>query len=889
MSVGYLAAANTPPSPETPVVLLSAPVNATWAANHAAEWNTKGIDGFLLRGMLDICSGDIWARDGDPNTTGLDDAMLLEVRLAQQRLSGAGISDSFLYTTFPDDFRGFQNPDDADAFIAAFRRVATFCAGAELRGIAVDTLSTSLMYHPRWDGYATPDSADLDDGARNLGRRVFDAMAAAYPDGCLLVLYDGPKSAGPLWPALMAGLVEGARRARSTSMHLLTRATFDVVDPASMVSALKLEDDFLALHLDPESRRYWVQHGSVAPGLRPLIQPSEGGEIYAAYPDESFRVQLAAAKLCAPTYVWIESAGQTWWQVAPDEASSYAGLHQSGALVAQQTKPLPTYLLSLRAVTPLDDLRRVMALTTPLDTPTVLAGTDGAAAVVWPGQSLALNAQETPCRITDLATGSNVPIPDEGANRAIGGYKSPVLVEGLSVSGRLLPASLWLAYDDAALQRWDAAVPLSYGFTNHTSFVLQGVLDAFSPPRWPIATEHQAFSLAPTEGVNVTTTLRGGWRAGAGVALRCAVTLPGSTLRTRTWSISVPPRSIWEALFEAPPVSAPRWADVDADGTAELLVATAAGELACLSENGVLRWGRRSRPGYALGPLAGRGPAGWQVVASVDTAGGMHFLRGDGVAVGDTDLPEIPVHAPVLGDVHESPGDELLVVLPSGMLQVWRLDGVLLWERESGIPGAFVALAAGDGVSEPWIVCAGSEVAVFNGRGDEIGRVAMPAEAAGAPVIIDLDADGVRDMLIGTVSGTLVRIEGTDVTVTNLGVSQSPVYAVSVAPSGAILATDSVEVHALDAALAQQWSWPCPGASPPAAVWAGDTVSYLVGDSAAGRMVCLNRDGVVQWEDSAALWGPVTGAAVDVVGRRVRYAYGSGDRALRVREFRMEP
>ena len=33
--------------------LLEAPINATWAANHAEEWHEKGFRGFLLEGILD--------------------------------------------------------------------------------------------------------------------------------------------------------------------------------------------------------------------------------------------------------------------------------------------------------------------------------------------------------------------------------------------------------------------------------------------------------------------------------------------------------------------------------------------------------------------------------------------------------------------------------------------------------------------------------------------------------------------------------------------------------------------------------------------------------------------------------------------------------------------
>ncbi len=869
-----------------PRVLLSAPVNATWAANHTDYWHTKGIHGFLLHGILDVCQGSVWARDGEPKSVGADDAMLQEVRFAQRRLAEAGLGDNFLLTRFPPGFRAIEQPTEADASIAAIGDAAEFVQRAGLRGLALDSASSELPYHAEWDGYALRDGAGLREGAVSLGRRIAQAVAARAPESELLLIYDGPADSGPLWPALFEGVVRGARTARFRGLHLLTRASFDATGPAEFVDALALENDYLALHTDPDVLDYWTKHGAIAPGLRPVQQPQPGGEVYSAYPMAAFRVQCAAAKLAAPAYVWIESAGQTWWQVDPEDAPSYEGLHQLGEEMQEHTKALPTYLSGLSAATPIDSLVRVESLSTPLPDHIVLTDKAGAAVVLWPGKSLPLNADEHPEAVTDLATGTTSPVAD-GAS-SITADSAPLLVHGLSVAQRVVPASLWIAYRRDSVARWPDALPFQFGIANRTAFSLNGVIDVLPPLHWDVPAGHQQVALEPSQTLDVQSVLRGPWRAGNHLDIRSSIAIPGAPVRTRSWALEIPPKLAWHALFPGATVNSPLWRDVDAQGTPEILVTSSGGDLACLDATGPTRWAISFRRGIRFPPVAGRAPAGWEAVAAIDRDRTLHIVRADGQQVAEQALPERPLQPPCVADLNAFAGDELVVAMPSGLVQAWRMDGVLLWEQRMTNEDPFLIAAPHEGDVPAWVVVAGASLAVLDGAGETRASFDLPAPANCQPVVGDSDADGLRDILVGLRDGAIVRIQDGVIAPLLREDGAGTVSEITRAPDGTILVVDAQGVHAFDGAWKSRWTWE--GANVRACVpIAGlSAARYLITQDNPARVVCLSDQGVVEWQDAAPLWGPVSAPAATVAGALVRIAYGSGDGALRVREFHAE-
>jgi hypothetical protein len=876
-----------------PRVLFAGPVNATWAANHADHFLEKGIDGFLLQGLLDSCEQDIWANDGDPATTGRDDALLREVRIAHLRLKDQQLAHNFLSTSLPGWFRGFEDEQEADAVVAGISRAAEFCALAGLMGIALDTRSSDLLYHPLWDGYTGADFDALDRGARRLGRRLLEAFHARHPDGQLLLIFDGAVASGPLWPALFAGFVQAMDRLNLADVDVLSRSTVSATEPANLVQTQRVERGYLALHASGRGHPRWADRGVWAAGLRPLVQPIPGGEIYAAVPIAAYQAQLAAAKLISARYVWIESAGQTWWQVQPEEAAMYAHLHQGGPALAAQTKPIPAYLASVSANTPLDALRRVEAVSEKLTDPVTLAGDRGAAAVVWPGQSLALAGPERADAVIDLITGQTLRV--DVSEGAVGPFGNPVLVHGLSIANRVIPASLWLDWDRQALDARAAQVPISFGFVNHTPFALEGVLNALAPRQWSIDPPRHPFLLEPGDGLAIRAGMRGPYEAGAAVALRAALVLPGAQPRTRQWDLRVPPRLRWYAALTGTVSGAPVWADMDHDARPDLLVTTSVGELVCLSEHGEVKWARVARGGFAFPPVVARAAAGWAAIAAVDMAGDLHVYRGDGEAVAQRGLGARPEHPLLAAELDQSPGDELLVLYPSGRIEARRLTGEVVWECETGQAKAHAAVISDGHAGAPLIACAAESMLVIDGLGQIVKTVPLSAPASCPPTRVDTGARG-PEIYVGTRAGTVLRIND-DAIEPVAGLSlDGPIRSLEVlrraggaAQNGGevtgFLIADAAGIHLLDAAWQSRWSWPSPAAVAPVAIGAGPTLRILVSDSSTATVVCLGPEGVVQWTDDGALWGPVSPPAVMPGNGPIRYAYGSGERILYVREF----
>ena len=75
-----------------PKVLLSAPINATWAANNPDHWIALGIDGFLFEAV----PGHLATTEDFSGTD--DTALVRELRIAHARLSDEGIEANFLLT-----------------------------------------------------------------------------------------------------------------------------------------------------------------------------------------------------------------------------------------------------------------------------------------------------------------------------------------------------------------------------------------------------------------------------------------------------------------------------------------------------------------------------------------------------------------------------------------------------------------------------------------------------------------------------------------------------------------------------------------------------------------------------------------------------------------------
>jgi outer membrane protein assembly factor BamB len=103
----------------------------------------------------------------------------------------------------------------------------------------------------------------------------------------------------------------------------------------------------------------------------------------------------------------------------------------------------------------------------------------------------------------------------------------------------------------------------------------------------------------------------------------------------------------------------------------------------------------------------------------------------------------------------------LLIGAPSGYVYAYDRDGRLHWRAEVG--GEILgALAVGSLVTGPDLAVAASwngGVAVLNAGGEKIWEKQLPAPSGGTPVLVDLDGDGLLDIVLNTRS-KIVALQG---------------------------------------------------------------------------------------------------------------------------------
>jgi len=755
------------PLPEAvPRVLLCAPVNATWAANHVQYWTAKGVQGFLLSGIQDDLTIDPWAVDGDPATMDAEDLLLREVRLAAERLAGAGIDRNFVVVPLAPERAYFAQDAPAGEAVARFGQVAAFCRQAGLRGVAIDTRATDLFYDYRWDGYAYDGYApsDLDNGARALGRRTVRAVLRAYPDAEILVLTEGYRAWHPLWRALFGGMLDALGPAHAEAFHLLTRETLREVEPLRIRDIAARTRRLLADILSGDARHWWERHGSVAVGVGPLGYRDgiEGRAPVAHYPLEAFRVQLAAAKLFSDHYVWIAGEGPTWWRVTKEDKEIYGGLLQNGAAIRAQTGPVIEDLLAYTARTPLDAYRRVGPYALGGRACHVLNTATGAAVVVWEGvaNETALGERAAPVFMTELRTGRRHELLPKDGQVTVGPACGPVLIEPLPVRPWVLPASLWTSIPEPPSPSTRSA-QVRFGLAARSGFHVTGALEALAPQGFGISPRRRPFDLENGEAAHVNATLRGSFRLGQTMELGLGLVAPGGPPVMRSFRLPVCPDLVWRRDFDGVVGHGLAAADLDGDSSIEVVACSDAGEVACLGADGGLRWKRRFPARFVARPIVVRDGSGGALTVTLDQRGRLQALFERGRVAWEKHLaPPARRQGPAPAVLDDRPGEEILVALADGGIVAVAAHGETLWSYAAGATGGCFATERMPG--ERWekvFVAAtaggGGVLDCVDGRGGRIWRAALEGPPCGAPAFADVNGDGAPEVLTLTLSGVV--------------------------------------------------------------------------------------------------------------------------------------
>ena len=762
-SLGCATATAGPPPQEMPCVLLNAPVNATWAANHTDYWQRKGFAGFLLSGIQDDLEVDVWAVDGDAATKGNEDLLLREVRLANERLVEAGIDRNFVLVPIAPDRCFFADPAVARDTIGRFRSVGVFCEKAGLRGVAIDTRPNSLFYDYRWDGYLydTYTPSDVERGAREFGKHAVRSLLREHPQAEVLVIAGGHETWGPLWFALFEGMVEGLRVSRDAPMHLLTRETCFETRPGRIARIAERTRSIIRDRFADESRSRWEKRGYVGLGISPLgyQETAEGRAPVAHYPFEAYRLQLAAAKLYSERYVCIEANGPSWWRLAAPEAETYGGLLQNGALMTGQTQPVVENLEAYDVRTPLDGLRRVGPCRFDDNPAYVLLSDEGAEIVFWQGigEQRVVEGHHAPVLVTDLVTEQHRRIEPENSRLVLEPAAGPIVVGSLPVSEWALPAAVWLDVLHHPSPEV-ATFPVQFGFVNRTAFDISGALDAVVPTGFAIRPATQPFELESGEAILIDGVVRGKFRPGAPVRIVLRVAITGSAEPvTRAFEANVVPDLEWGARLDGAVRAAPLVTELDGEAPDEVVLCSQAGEVVCINADGSVRWNRRFAERFDVAPAAGRGGLGQPLIATVDHRGTLRVIAQDGRVQWEKRLgARCGQSGPVFAEIDPFPGDEVVVSLDDGRIVAIRGDTQVLWSYPTG-PGSFFAVLPfnDDAPCRIFVTCGGASggLECISDQGQRLWRAATDGPSACPPVIADTNGDGISEVITATASG----------------------------------------------------------------------------------------------------------------------------------------
>jgi len=354
------------PRSQQPKLLYFSTHLMSWA-DEAATWKARGYAGAFIDHVYSDIWSDVWAVDKDPNTRGEDDKLLQECRAANEKCLQAGVDANVLkvafYTDLPDPF------DDAGytKITTNFREAARFARLAKFPCFAIDTEYTAYQFDPAWKGYDLQKHSAAELAAKLQGRSatIIEGVVREYPKVDLLTLPEGTLHYGPLYDALLAGMIEGLMRAKHTrGLHMLTESTYQRRDPWALYEWVTGAQVATSEKLPAPQRAWWEKYGTIAVGCWPLgyyraitdkdgkflgwsgKQETFGDKIIGSYGDKSenyplaeFRLQLAAARTFSRKYCWIYGHGVSWTQYTPEQVEHYKQVSMSGFPAANWILP----------------------------------------------------------------------------------------------------------------------------------------------------------------------------------------------------------------------------------------------------------------------------------------------------------------------------------------------------------------------------------------------------------------------------------------------------------------------------------------------------------------------------------------------------------------------
>ncbi len=889
-----------------PRVLLDAPVNATWAANHTEIWRERGFSGFLLRGVMDTLS--------DPPSGGIPFPptalprewvpMAAELGPACRRLADAGVADNFLLVRLAPEAPWFTGKSAGDTAVARFELAGKVCRGSGLRGLALDTTAAPLVFDPRWDGHPQDLlDGELEAGARRFALRAVRAFIRAFPKGEILIITVDALDAPPLFLPFYEGALEATGVAGEIPVRLLCRETARFTDaPALDGYAARLEK-MAAARLTPENRTRWRRQGGLVAALEPVVMEGPLPSARTGLPQ--FRLLRDMALLRSSGYVCVCAPRGGWWPVPLDDVPQYGHLRQGGEGAVRFMPPVPVTLKDYVFPGPLAKYRRLGTLPFQGHDAEILLGARGAALLSWRGlrTPLRLTARASLVKSVALETDETAHhAPKRGVIR-VPAAKGPVLVDGLPLRSYALPAAMFLSVDPAP-EEGPLRAALACGVTNPLAFPLRGRLEVLPPGACAIGSGTAPLKIKAGETLTLARTLQGVVRAGAPLRFAMTVTAPDFPAVVRRFGLEAAPKRLWEAAVPGRPAGPPAMMLVNGENgpEARFIHAGAWGDLTALDLEGGELWRRRLGGRWTLGPAVALTPAG-PVAAVADHRGRLLFCDGDGGVRGETLLgAPLAAEGLVAHRFSENDAEVFVVLSETGVLARVSQVGAVVWRRETGLARPVLGAVPPElGWGGVWVAgtdAGGLHFAVlYDDTGAEQRREALDAAPTAPPVPAVAARPGVSSgWLLGLENGTITDLTGDSAG--RRGRIDAPVGAVLRVlpdlvrpgdPKPCLIAVGAAGAVGVGADGKTRWAVPLPGAVRAAAL--PDRTAVIIGADD-GTVLCLESGGAVRWRDTRA-WGAAGGLALFAApGDRTLLLAATADgflRALDAGRLRPEP